>query len=249
MSTEHVYRTVVVEDVASLRRDLMAGIKKSIPSLAIVGEAGSVVEALGVIKEAKPDLLLLDIELPDGTAFDILKLLDNPPKVIFTTGADQYAISAFRYAAVDYLLKPVTMSDIRDAVARLGSVANKTDENIEVLKEHLSNTRSRIALHTQEKLVVVPINDIVRCESDGNYTRFIFRDGKPLLVAKTLKEYDELLSGSEFLRVHQSHLVNLMEVRAYVRQDGGYLEMSDGSKVPVSTRKRTEVLERISSLS
>ena len=122
------------------------------------------------------------------------------------------------------------------------------EESLGVLKEHLANTRTRIALHTQDRLVVVPIKDIIRCESDGNYTRFILREAKPLLVAKTLKEYDELLSDSGFLRVHQSHLVNLMEVRAYVRHDGGCLEMADGSKVPVSTRKRTEVVERISSI-
>lgn len=248
MQANQSYRTVVVEDKVGLRKDLISNIEKSIPAIQVVGEAGSVVEALRIIKETAPDLLLLDIELPDGTAFDILQILDDPPQIIFTTGADQYAVSAFRYAAVDYLLKPVSIEDIKGAIERIDLRSDKTEESLGVLKEHLANTRTRIALHTQDRLVVVPIKDIIRCESDGNYTRFILRAAKPLLVAKTLKEYDELLSDSEFLRVHQSHLVNLMEVRAYVRHDGGYLEMADGSKVPVSTRKRTEVIERISSI-
>lgn len=248
MSKSKSFRTVVVEDVLKLRKELIKGIERKIPELDVVGEAGSVVEALRIIKELEPDLVLLDIELPDGTAFDILDILTNPPRIIFTTGAEQYAISAFRHAAVDYLLKPVTVEDIRGAVERLGGIDEKFSTGLDVLKEHLKDKKTRIALHTQDKLVVVPIDHIVRCESDGNYTRFVLQDQKPILVAKTLKEYDELLSDSDFLRVHQSHLVNLMEVRAFVRHDGGYIEMTDGSKVPVSTRKRADVVERISSL-
>ena len=240
-------RTVIVEDVDSIRKSMVERVKTQVPDLDFVGEAATVVEALKVIRQSKPDLLLLDIELPDGTAFDILDLVLDVPHVIFTTGAEEYALRAFRYAAADYLLKPISTEDLIDAVKRVKSQEQTAKDRMTVLREHLDNRRERISLHTQDRLIIVEISSIIRCEADGNYTRFIIDGEKPVLVAKTLKEYDKLLGDSGFVRVHQSHLVNLSKVKEFVKHDGGYLVMTDMSKVPVSTRKRSEVVERLSS--
>jgi len=240
-------RAIIIEDIVEVRQALNGLISDSCPEVEIVGEADSVVAGTKLIREVQPDLVFLDIELPDGTGFDILDLADMPVRVIFTTASDEYAIRAFKYAAIDYLQKPISRDELLSAVTRAHKSGPVEPQQMGILKDTLATDKvpERIALHTMDRIHLISVDDIIRCEADGNYTMFYIKNRAALLVAKTLKEYDKLLSGDKFLRVHQSHLVNLDEIREYVKKDGGYLVMNDGNDVAVSTRKRPDVLRRL----
>jgi len=240
-------KAVVIEDHPKISRELVELIERRCPAISITGTASTVVTAAKLVQEMNPDLLFLDIELPDGTGFDLLDILDHPVKVIFVTGSDAYAIRAFRYAAIDYLLKPVDPEELVAAVQRAESDAALDKERLAIYKSSVAGGDSvpeRIALHTADKIQFIEIANIIRCMADGNYTRFFLKGNTSVLVAKTLKEYDKLLAGADFLRVHQSHLVNMRHVREFIKTDGGYLVMDEGAKIPVSTRKKAEVLDK-----
>ncbi len=240
-------KAFLIEDQPQIREELKTMIEALCPEITLVGGAGTVVDAAKQVREKAPELLFLDIELPDGSGFDLLDIIDTPVKVIFITGSDAYAIRAFRYAAIDYFLKPVDTEELIAAVQRAESMPPLDTERLSIYHSALSGEKKfpeRIALHTSEKIQFIEIANIIRCMADGNYTRFYLKGNTALLVAKTLKDYDRLLSGADFVRVHQSHLVNMNAVKEYVKTDGGYL-MIDGSKIPVSTRKKADVLERL----
>jgi two-component system LytT family response regulator len=237
-------RAIIVEDVEEMRQALERRLAMSFPDIQIVGMAESVVQGARAVKALSPDLVFLDIELPDGTGFDLLDIIEQPVKVIFTTGSDEHAIRAFRYAAIDYLLKPFTNDELVEAVDRASKTSPLETEQKGILSEAMKGSApKRIALHTSDKIIFVDVKDIVRCEADGNYTH-VHVLGKPVvLVARTLKDYDTMLNDKGFFRVHQSHLVNILAVSEFVKTDGGYLVLKNGTKVPVSTRKRQSVLE------
>ncbi|MCB0738835.1 MAG: response regulator transcription factor, partial [Bacteroidetes bacterium] len=220
----------------------------------ILGEANGVVEGVKLIRKVKPNLVFLDIEMGDGNGFDLLEIFGEIDfQVIFITGMDAYAIQAFKYSAVDYLLKPVDPEDLQAAVERATERVNSQGQanKIELLLENINeqmNAKKRLALHSRDKVDVVEINDIVRCESDDNYTRFFIANGKKILVSKTLKEYDNLLSDHGFLRIHQSHLINPQHIVEFVKADGGHLLMKDGKEAPVSHRKREVVTKYLEGL-
>jgi len=199
------------------------------------------VEAAKLLRAKQPDLLFLDIMLGDGTSFDILEIVPNlTSELIFITASDEFAVRAFRFAAVDYLLKPVEGELLKAAVDRAaqriaGRRGNPDPESLDLLK-----------LHTSENIVVAKIKDIVRCEADSNNTRFVFSSGqKSVYVTKTLKHYERMLTGHGFVRVHQSHLVNFKEVVEFKKIDSGYLRLSNNDEVPVASRKRAEVVEML----
>ena len=188
--------------------------------------------------------------MPDGTGFDLLEILPKVPfKIIFTTASDAFAIRAFRFSAVDYLLKPIDPDDLMESVNKLKSTPN-AGQNLDLLMDNMKNqeTPKKLSLHTQDKIQIVTVSDIIRCESSGNYTIFHFLDGTNLMVTRTLKEYDQLLSDSGFFRVHQSHLVNQKHITAFVKTEGGYLLMSNGQHVSVSLRKKAAVMEMLEKL-
>lgn len=242
------HRALIIDDIPEARSNLRRDLANWCPELEIVGEAEGVVSGAREIRRLCPDLVFLDIQMQDGSGFDLLDILGEVPlHVIFITASDAFAVKAFRYAAVDYLLKPIDPDELKAAVAKLQSKKQQALENLQLLRQQLHGNPSpqRIALHTQDKIHVINIDEIQRCESDGNYTHFYLRDKSRLLVTRTLKEYDELLSPLGFLRVHQSHLVNLSQVKEFNKRDGGYLVMKDGSAVDVSTRKRQEVINRL----
>ncbi|MEM9024632.1 MAG: LytTR family DNA-binding domain-containing protein, partial [Bacteroidota bacterium] len=163
--------------------------------------------------------------------------------------SDAFAIRAFRFSAVDYLLKPIDPDELVAAVRKLKANPEPSPDTLDLLARQLQQPKpERLALNTQDKIHIAEIANIVRCESQGNYTMFYFHDGGRMLVTKTLKEYDNLLSGHRFLRVHQSHLINLRYLKEFVKTDGGYLVMKDQTQVPVSSRKRHQVLEVIERL-
>lgn len=241
---------LIVDDIAESRINLKADLQDYCPNVEVVGEAESVLSALKAIRDLQPQIVFLDIHLGDGTGFDILELLPKIEfKVIFTTASDAFAIKAFKYSAIDYLLKPIDPDELVQAVEHAVGQYRLEHQQVELLMENMKQDKAppqKLALSTHEKIHVVSIQSIVRCESSDNYTTFFFTDKTKVMVSKTLKTYDQLLKDADFLRVHQRHLVNQKHVREFVKTDGGYLIMDDGANVPVSTRKRAEVVEAIS---
>ena len=203
-------------------------------------------DALEKIRELKPELIFLDIELPGMNGFQMLEQIPKIDfEIIFTTSYDQYAIKAFKFSALDYLLKPVDREELGKAVQKvLKKISPDISQQLEILLQKINQPSlpvQRIALPTMQGLELVPVSSIISCSSNNNYTEFFLTDNKRILVSRTLKEIDDLLEEYSFLRVHNSHLVNLNAITRYIRGEGGYLIMTDGSTVDVS-RSRKELL-------
>ena len=242
---------ILVDDMPVALEMLATDITNNHPEIKIIGKAKSVVEAAKLLRKQQPEILFLDIMLGDGTGFDILEIFpDLKSKIIFVTASDAFAIKAFKFAAIDYILKPYSDEDLAVSIEKAQSQIQPDKEQLHVLHEAVTapnNKPNKISLHTSEKIIVVNIEDIIRCKSDNNYTTFYFKDSSKILVSKTLKYYADMLKEVGFLRVHQSHLVNTTFIKEFIKSDGGYLMLSDGSNIPVSVRKRTEVLEVLNS--
>lgn len=244
-------KAIIVDDEPHFRENLKTIMRLQATDIEVVAEAGSVAEALQKITQHNPQLLFLDVHLPDGLGFDILKQLGSSNyKVIFTTAHDNYAITAFRFNAIDYLLKPVDPEMLIEALNRVREQPFLNSGLDERLKDVLSkpSERTKISLPTLEGITMLNIQDIIRCESDGSYTSFFTTKGRRIVVSRSIKEYDELLTPYRFFRVHQSHLVNLQYVEQFLKVDGGTLIMSDGSQIEVSRRRKDQLLQLIQSL-
>jgi two-component system LytT family response regulator len=230
-------------------------IKEHCPLLQIAGTARSGEEGIEMIKKHEPDLVFLDIEMPRMGGFDMLeKLLPFHFDVIFTTAYDNYAIRAFKYSAMDYLLKPIDAGDLKQAVEKYlhaKPVVNYT-EQFNLLKENIRQIDPahirRIAIATNEGLIMQPINDILYCEASSSYTIIHLMNKSKIVSAKTLKEYEEMLEPHSFYRVHHSHLVNMNFVEKYIRGDGGYIIMSDGTEIGVSRSKKDAFVNKLQNM-
>lgn len=248
-------KAVIVEDEKNSQELLKGLVTEYCEGVEIVGIGGSVAEGLKEIETHKPELLFLDIQLPDGDGFQVLEKTElRDFDVIFTTAYDQYATRAFKFSATDYLLKPVDIEELEAAVARVKEKRTqltpedriaKLEALVENLK-HLNQPLKRIVLPTSNGFTVVNPDDIIRCESDRNYTFIFLTDGRKILVSRTIKEYDEMLNDYGFFRIHQSHLINLKYLKNYTRGRGGYVELTDGSVLDVSARRKSEFLKRMS---
>jgi len=247
-------KAVIVEDEKRSRETLAGLLKLYCKNIEIVAEAEDVRTGLEAIRNNDPDLVFLDIQMPDGSGFKLLESLEQINfDVIFTTAYDQFAIKAIKFSALDYLLKPIFPEDLLAAVKKAEEKRLKpgSKEGIKVLLENYRKPETdtpKIVLSTSEKINVVNVKDIIRCESDNYYTMFYFTDGKRLMVSKTLKENEELLSSYNFIRPHKSHLINALYIKSFNKQDGGYIVMTDGSTVPVSRRKKEKIIEIINNL-
>lgn len=241
-------RAIIVDDMTDAIELLREDIHNTCPTVNVVDTASNISDAVDKITAQLPDLVFLDIQLNPGTGFDLLDRLDDQPiQVIFTTASNAYAIKAFRYAAIDYLLKPIDHIQLREAVTRAQQMMLQSEQLQVASKAYKNEGASDILmLHTTDEIKRVKIDNIIRCQSHDNYTMFYFDTGKKVLISKTLKFYDQLLSAHGFLRVHQSHLINPKYLEAYKRKEGGYLTMSDKSQIPVSVRKRSKVLNFLS---
>lgn len=243
---------IIIDDIEQARLTFRKDLETYASDIRIIGEAGGVVEGAKLLKHTQPDILFLDIQMQDGSGFDLLDVLPEIPfKIVFITASDAHAIKAFRYAAIDYLLKPIDPDELVSALDKYRSQHLNESAKYKLLNEtlrHHQRPHERLALHSQDKIHIVTINDIIRCESNVNYTCFYFSSGKKMLVTKTLKEFEDLLSDQGFYRVHQSHLINTRYIREYVKTEGGHLILNDGSLVPVSTRKRPEVMKMLEEL-
>lgn len=237
-------KIIIVDDEKRIRTSLIHVLKLHYPEAEVVAEAENITEAKKEIDQHRPDVVLLDIKMPEGTGFDLLKtLMPVKFKVIFITAFDNYAIEAFKYSAIDYLLKPVIPDDLVNALDKAKEKLNEEKENekLKVLLGNLKEEQKKIVLNTHERTYVLEINQIIRCEADRNYTRFYTNDQKFILVSGGLKDYERTLDSTQFFRPHHSHLVNISFIKSLEKRDGGILIMKDGSEVPVSTRKYSEL--------
>ncbi len=246
-------KALVIDD-ENRTRDLIA---KMINSFGLDIEAipagENVKSGIEAIKKHQPDLVFLDIQMPDGTGFDVLNgVQDKNFEVIFITAHEEFAINAIKFSALDYILKPVDAEELRAAVEKaLDTMEGATNEEkqYEALQLNIQpNQKRRLVLKTQESVHVVELDNIIRCEADRNYTSFFLVGGKKILVSKTLKEYETLLTGHNFLRVQQSHLINLDFVSRYDKGNGGSVVMKDDSEVPLSPAKRDIFFKVLDSL-
>ena len=242
-------RVIIVEDEKKSREGLKNLIDEFCPNAEVVGMAADVEEGIRIIKEQTPDLVLLDIEMQSATGFDLLeKLPEITFDIVFTTAYEQYAIKAIKFSAMDYLLKPIDVKELIQAIDRVQSKrnANITDAQVKSLLDNLRSEpgkTNKITLSTSDGMVFLPVTDIIRCEAQGAYTQFNLKSGKKILVSKNLKEYENLLQEHNFMRVHNSHLINLAEVSRYIKADGGYAVMSDDANIPISNTRKEEFLE------
>lgn len=245
-------RAILVDDMPSALELLESDIQSNSFDIEVVGTAKSVVEAAKLLRKNTPDILFLDIMLGDGTGFDLLEIFpDLKSKIIFVTASDEYAIRAFKFAAIDYVLKPYSLEELKNSIDKAKQHLHPDKERLGILKNTLSKsnqTPQKISLHTLEKISVVNLDDIIRCESDSNNTLFYLNNGQKIFVTKTLKYFAEMLKELGFIRTHQSHLVNLQYIKEFIKSDGGYLMLKNGSNIPVSMRKRAEVVETISTI-
>ncbi len=245
-----MFTAIIIDDVDNSRLTLAHDLKQYCPQIKIVGEANSVKTAIDEISEKKPDVVFLDIQLGDGLGFEILEtIIDFDFQVIFTTALDTYGIKAIKFSALDYLLKPIDPDELVEAVNKLENAKNDNiKDSINLLLNNIRDINpgnKRIALNSADKIHMVYITDIIRCESQGSYTIFHLKDKEQIVVTKNLKEYENLLEDYSFIRIHNSHLINFAYLKEFVKKDGGYAVMTDNSQVPVSFRKRNDLMGMI----
>ena len=242
-------RTVIIDDEERSRQTLKTLLAKYCSGVDVIAVADGVQSGIKCIEQHKPDLLLLDIRMQDGTGFELLQLMDNPTfQLIFTTAYDEYAIKAFKFSAIDYLLKPIAVEELESAIERAKNNLSKyaaRDELDPLIKNLLAfnSTDPKITISTERTLEILAVRDIVRLESDGPYTYFIVSDGRKILSSKTLKHYSSMVEEYHFLRVHNSHVINLAYVTRYIKEGGGLVELQNGDQIPVSRRRKDAFLE------
>lgn len=242
-------KAIIIEDEPKAISALKQELSLNCPEIKVIDIAHDISTALIKIKNNNPDLIFLDIQLSDGLGFDILKQLDNIDfSIIFTTAYSKYALEAIKFSALDYLLKPIDATELKLAVKKATKQSsNSINKKISTLLYNQKTSSKRIALQTSEGVFLHEISSIIRCNSDGNYTTVYFDNGKKILIVKTLKDFEELLTNYGFERIHHSHLINMIHLTSYINKDGGYVIMSDKTTLPVSQRKRSGFLKTLES--
>lgn len=240
-------KAIIIDDEVQARESLVNMINTLCRNVEVVAEADNKTTASEILQKYRCDLVFLDINLPDGNGFDLIpKINELGLKVIFTTAHDEYAVKAFKVSAADYLMKPVDPSELCTSIEKVRHIVER--DNFMMLNALISNLDSRenemnkLVLKTSDSIYIVNISDIIRLESDCNYTRFFLNDRQPLFVSRTLKEFEELLKNTGFIRPHNSHLVNFNYISRFEKADGGCLVMKDGFKIPVAVRKKESLL-------
>ncbi|QJB31709.1 response regulator transcription factor [Chitinophaga oryzae] len=231
-----MYRTVIIEDEYHLREALSILLEMVAPEqVQVVGYAERTDEAVKLIDRLKPDLVFMDIMLKEGTGFDVLHQVTHKAfHLVFTTAYEEHAIRAFKFSAIDYLLKPIDAEELKTVLERITALQGRfvAEKQLSELDSSLEKTPRRLVLPTQEAMHVVKIDQIVRCETSGSYTTFHLIQGKKIIVSKPLKNYEDILLPPEFFRIHQSHLINTNYINSYSRE--GLVQMEDGNEVPIS---------------
>jgi len=248
---------LLIDDDSNLRNGMKSLLARYAPEIRIIGEADSVETGVALLLQNPPQVVFLDIHLGDGSGFDLLEEVNQRGKlnsqIVFITAHEQYAIKAFRFSALDFLLKPVDPEELQKVIEKLQQVIDKNDSvaHIDLLLENIRkkvDNFKRIALSNSDGIHLFEVSDIIRCESEDNYTKFYIKNSKPILISKTLKEYEELLTEHGFERIHQSHLINLAYLKSYIKKDGGYVIMADNANLPISQRKKERLQELLKTL-
>ena len=245
-------RSIIVDDELNSRESLRILVEEFCQGIQVNALCQDVSEAVVAIDKFDPDIVFLDIQLQRETGFDLLtRVKDGRFEVIFTTAYSEYAIKAFKFSAIDYLLKPIDVEELKAAVQK---VQKQFTDNVASRLQHLlqnlttsSSDNYKIALPTAEGLTFVKVGDILYCEASSNYTEITVTDNKKHIVSRTLKEYEDLLGDQNFYRIHHSTLINLNQIKKYVRGDGGYVIMNNDKALDVSKRKKDGFLARINS--
>ncbi|WP_425076825.1 LytR/AlgR family response regulator transcription factor [Psychroserpens sp. S379A] len=247
-------RAVIVEDERHSRETLKNLLEEFCVDITVIGTAANVNDAIKTIKELKPDVVFLDIELQTGTGFDVLSQVSHLNfEVIFTTAFEQYAIKAVKFSSLDYLLKPIDLDELQLAVNKAQTKKNQAvyKKQLETLMLNLKLQKpklNKICLATSDGFEFIEINDIIYCKAEGSYTIFKLKNSEKLLVSKNLKEYENLLLEQGFMRVHNSFLINLKEVKKYMKADGGYIIMNNNDTVSISRSRKLDFLKVMSTL-
>lgn len=240
-------KSIIVDDEKHGRENLAGILRQYCPDVDLLGDAESVDAAVLQIQKHNPDLVFLDIEMPKANGFQLLEQFkDFRFEVIFVTAYDNYAIKAIRFSAADYILKPINLNDLQIAVSKVAERIQQKQENqrMKQLVYNISQPQNpRIGLPTGDRIEFIEVHKIIRCQGEGNYSHIWFEGNKHLLVAKTLVEFEDLLQEYSFFRVHKTHLVNLKQVVAWLKTDGGILQLANGDTVAVSRRRKDEVLK------
>jgi len=239
-------KAVIIDDEMKSREVLSDLLNEYCPGIEVVGMGDSVETGVAIIQSTDPNLVFLDIEMQTGTGFDLLEKLGRTDfHVVFTTAYEQYALKAIKFSALDYLLKPIDVKELKTAISKIKAKETSNEESLKIkqLIKNFSNIHPpKITLATADSLVFTSVDEIVRCEAQGAYTTFHLKDKKPILVSKNLKEYQMLLEEFNFFRIHHSHLINLNEIEKIIKADGGSVLMSDGSTVGISTSKKQDFM-------
>lgn len=242
-------KAVIIDDEKNSRLALYKLIQTYAKDVKVMAEAASLHEGLEAIKNIRPDLVFLDLEMPDHNGLELFEELDKIDfEVIITTGHQEYAVKAVRTAALDYLLKPIDVEELEKAIERVFTKRKQKRENknFDIFIKNFKNTsEQQIALASSEGLTFLKVNEIIYCKGDGAYTYFYINDGSKITVSKNLKEFEDLLGDKGFFRIHKSYLINLSHMKKYVRGDGGYVVLSNGDNADVSKRKKESFLKQI----
>ncbi len=241
---------LIIDDEDRVRETLIHMLSVYCPNIMVIGQANSVASGYKQITELKPDVVFLDVKMPDGTGFELLRKFDKVDfYFIIITAYEEYAIQSFKVCALDYLLKPIDSTDLINAIAKLAKAIGSEETNLN-LNTFLSNIEcekndsKKIVLKTLEAIFIIDTDDLIRCESQNNYTAFHLKDKSTIIVSKTLKEYEEMLTPLSFIRCHQTHLVNIKYITKYIKYPNAILQMADESIIPISVRKK-EAIERL----
>lgn len=252
MENFFMIRAIIVDDEFHSREQIRKIVTTFCPNVMVLATADSVKSGVAAINEHEPDLVLLDIKLPDGSGFDLIKHFNKPDfKVIFISGYMEYAIKGYKFGAVDYILKPIDEEALTLAITRADDLIRYEEKlKFKAIEENLVslNKTSNILLKTTEQIHLVNISDIIRVEADGSYCTFYITDGRKILVSKAIGEYEEALIDKGFHRIHKSHIINIGKLSYFDKNDGGHVRMSDGSEVPVASRKKDMLLDLFKSL-
>ena len=249
-------RTIIVDDEKGARESLAKMAEKYCPHIEVIAKADSMKTAYEAINELHPDLVFLDIEMPNGNAFDLLEKFNEIDfEIIFTTAYDHYAIKAIKFSAIDYILKPIDPEELVQAVNRLENKVGQKELLNKKFTALLSNLKpenkiKKVAVIEGDGIMFVNISEIIRCEAANNFALFILTDKREVVGTRSLSEYEQLLSEENFMRVHRAHLINLNHIKKFkqIKGEGGTVIMIDDSKVEVSRRSKQELLERMSSI-
>lgn len=241
-------KILIIDNEELLRSGLKELINNCSDQLPLIEEADGVASGIQKINQFRPDIVFLDIEMEDGTGFDLLSKLSHPEfQLIFTTAHNQYAIQAFKFSAIDYLLKPIDPEELQKSLDKATANINKSDlsRQLAVMMQQLAakpEGEKKIVLKDIESTYFIKVNDILFCEAEGTYTKFYFTNNDPILVSKNLKEYEAILEPLGFLRTHHSYLANPTKIKMYDKTDGGALILEGGHSIPVSQRKKDTIL-------